>query len=472
MLIRNTLFLSAAQVSGRVVRFLYMLAIARLLGPEETGVYLYGVALYLGVIGIGQFGQDIFLSQRVGKHGGTPFPVLHHSLTLTLLATLTVTGGLALFVWASEPEPGIRLVIMCFVGAMVARLVASWVRVAYVAFEQTAWIPRYEVTFRGLEALIGTGVLFAGGGLLAVSFLHFLFWSIETGFSLNKIAREHPGALGLRARPGYLKKIIGVSVVFLTGTTAMMLFPQIAVILMRKMQPDQALIGQFGIAMQFMTTLMIIPIAAAQAFLPRLSRSFSRGGDGRDLITAVKLVGLMALASAVAAAAYGPWFITLVLGPEYAEAAELFRWLCWVFTPYATAVFLCQCFNVIGGRGKAAIILVSMTAIHAGLLVAYIGQSPAVAAVASMAVAAIAGMIVALFQVSSMLAGRGHSWWLKSVLVVVAAYAIFESDWAPLMLTAPVALVVAGVLTWLLRVFDADDIAAIRRLLGRPAPGV
>ena len=72
-------------------------------------------------------------------------------------------------------------------------------------------------------------------------------------------------------------------------------------------------------------------------------------------------------------------------------------------------------------------------------------------------------------QVGRELGIRGDLWWGKSILVIAAAYVVFESGWAPLMITAPAALAVGAVLTWLLRVFDVDDIATVRRLLGRPS---
>lgn len=465
-LIRNAFSLAATEVGGRIIRFLYVLVVARLLGPVETGIYLYGIALYLGVIGINSFGQHIFLSQRVGKHKRAPTAILHHSLTLTLVATLAVAVALALFVWASEPESYVRLTVLCFAGALVARTAAMWVRLAYVAIERPAWIPKYEVIFRGSEAIAGVIALVLGGGLLAIAILHVLFWTIEAGFSLRKLAREQPGALRLGRRWGYLKKVAAVSVIFLVSVTAMALFPQIGIILLRKLQPDGAFVGHFGIAMQFMAALMIAPLAATQAFLPRLSRSYSRGAGGHDLVTAVKLVASLAVIAAIAAAAFGPWFITLALGPTYAEAADLFRWLCWVFTPYAVVVLLGQCFSVIAARGKAVMVMVSMTVLHAGLLVAYVDHSPAAAAIGSMVVAAIAGMIFTLYQISRILDLQGHAWWLKIIFVVAASYAVFEGAWAPLMMTAPAALATGAILCWLFRVFNAEDLAAIRRLMG------
>lgn len=468
MILRNIISLTTTHVAGRIIRFLYMLAIARLLGPEGTGVYLYGIALYLSVFAIGLFAQDVFLSQRVGKHAGTPNSVLHHSLTLSLSATSVVTVLLILFVWLSETDPALRLAILCLVGAMASRIAAHWVRSAYVAFERPGWVPKYEAIFRGSEAIVGVTVLLSGGGLLAICFLHFLFWSIEAVFALRKLAREHPGVLGLGRNWKYLKKACPVSVAFLGSVAALFLFSQIAIVLLRKLQPDGVFVGHFGIAMQFMTTMLIVPGAATQAFLPRLSRSYARGGGGGDVITAVKLVGLLALAASIAAAAYGPWFISVALGSDYAEAGDLFRWLCWVFTPYAIMILLCQCFTVIAARGTAAIIAIGVTVIHAGLLIILLEQSPTIAAVGSMAVAAIAGMIAALYQVTRKLGLQGHQWWMKSVVVIAASYAVFESAWAPLMITAPVALAVGAVLIWQLRIFDATDVDGIRRLLGRP----
>lgn len=466
-LLHNTFYLTASQVSGRLVRFVYLLVIARLLGPEETGIYLYGLALYLGVIGIGQFGQHTFLAQRVGKHTRIPNSVLHHSLTLSLLATVAAMGVLTVFVWMSESEPILRLTILCFVAALMARVLAEWVRVAYVAFERPNWVPGYEITFRGSEALFGVFALLSGGGLLAISFLHFFFWALEAGFALRKLAREYPGALAFGWRPGYLKKAASVSMVFFVSFTAFALFFQIAIILLRKLQPDSVLVGEFGIAMQFFGAMMIGPLAATQAFLPRLSRSFARGGSGQDLITAVKLVGLLALSVAIIAAAYGPWFITLALGSEYVEVVVLFRWLCWVFTPCAIVALLGQCFSVIGGRRTAATIMTGMSTLHACLLIAYVDQSAAIAAVGSMLVAAIAGMLVAVHQIGLILGHSEKGWWMKTLLVTMTTYAVFESGWASLMFTAPVALVVGGLLTHLLKVFNPDDISAIRRLLGR-----
>lgn len=459
--------LASSQFAASAIRFLYMLAIARMLGPEQTGVYLYGMALYLSVIRICQFGQNVFLAQRIGKHRGIPLPILHHSLTLTLSATLVVAAGLVLFVWITEPEFTLRLVVLCFVGAMFFRAMVIWVRGVYVAFEHPGWIPRYEIIFRGTEALIGVAALYSGGSLLAVSFLHFLFWAAEAGCSLRKLAGEYPDTLRLGCRRDYLKKVTAVSLLFLISTTAIAQFPQISIVLLRKLQPDGAFVGHFGLAMQFMTALMIIPMAATQAFLPRLSRSYSHGYGGGDLITAVKLVGGAALAGAVIAAAYGPWCITWILGNDYAEAAELFRQLCWVFTPYTVAILLSECLNVINGRGKAVAITVGMTAIHSVLLILYVDQSPTIAAVGSMLLATAICMLIAMSQVSRQLELQGNIWWKKFVLLLVAAYTVFETDWAPLMITAPAALATAAVTGWLLRFFNTDDIDAFRRLIGR-----
>ena len=58
----NFTAIAATHMLGRVIRFVYLVVIARLLSPEEVGVYTYGVALYLAFLGISQFGQQGILS--------------------------------------------------------------------------------------------------------------------------------------------------------------------------------------------------------------------------------------------------------------------------------------------------------------------------------------------------------------------------------------------------------------------------
>jgi O-antigen/teichoic acid export membrane protein len=464
-ILHNITALASSQFAGSLIRFMYMLVLARMLGPEQTGVYLYGVALYLGVINIGLFGQNIFLAQRLGKHAGLLLPILHHSLTITLTATLIAAAGLTLFVWITEPEFILRLTVLCFVGAMIGRSMVIWVRGVYIAFERPRWIPQYEILFRGTEVLAGVATLCAGGGLLVICFFHFLFWALEAFFSLHKLSCEYPGALALGYRHDYLKKVARVSLLFLISTTAMAQFSQISVVLLRRLQPDGTIVGHFGLAMQFMTAMMIVPTAATQAFLPRLSRSFNHGG-GEDLITAVKLTGILTLAGGVMAAAYGPLCISLVLGPDYAETAKLFRYLCSVFVPFAVTIFLGQCLNVINGQIKAMIITVGMTVIHAVLLAVFAADSPVIAAVASMIAATVVCMVIAMHQVSRQLKLPNNIWWLKFVFIVITIYIIIEIGWASLMITAPVALMAGSVLIWLLQFFDSHDIKTIRRLLG------
>jgi O-antigen/teichoic acid export membrane protein len=466
-LLLNALSLTAVQVGGRIIRFLYMLAIARMLGPEETGIYLYGIALYLGLIGVAQFGQRVFLAQRIGRRGVQAVRVIRHSLTIIAGAGVLVVLGLGVFIWASEQTPELRLALLCFVGALAARQAVNWVRGAYIALERTTWIPWYEIRFRGSEAIIGIGALLAGGGLLTICFLHFLFWFLEAYFSFRKLNRDHPNVIGFGTRWSYLEKVIPVSIIILSSIAAVGLFPQIAIILIRKLQPDADFVGQFGIAMQFMTTLMIIPTALLSAFLPRLSRAYRHGDGGRDLLTAAKLIILTSTAIFVLGASYGPWFVTLALGEKYIVAAELFRWLCWVFPPYAIVFFVGQSLNVLGARKLGAGIFGGMVTFHAVLLVAYVDANPAVAAIASMFISALAGAVLALYRVGNLVGGIGHGWWMKPALVTTVAYGIAGAGWVPPLIVAPVALLAAFGLALFLKIFDDHDIASIRRVSGR-----
>lgn len=461
--------LAGAQLGARLVRFFYMLVVARLLGPEETGVYLYGVALYLGALGFGLFGQHLFVAQRIGRGAPAPHVPVRHSLTTVAAALTALALLLAVFVIATEPEARIRLAVLFFVGALASRVVVVWIRAVYIATGDTGWIPRYEIGFRGLEAALGVAALFAGWGLVAISALHCLFWGVEAAAAIGKLRRERPAWLGLGLRRRYLRGIAGVSVFLLASHASMGLFPQIGVILMRRLQPDADLVGQFGIAVQFLVVGLIAPATLTQAFLPRLSRAWRFGDGGRDLITAAKAMILTGAAVAVLGHAFAPPIIAAALGESYTDAAAVFAELVWVFLPYSVVATVTPALNVVGAQRWAAGIVTAMLASHVAVMAAFLERAPLDAAIWSMAAATTAAAVAALCVAGRRIGEAGQRWWLAPGLIAALGCALSAVGWGPAVVSAPTALVAGAVLVVVFDAFDRRDRAAIRRVLGLDA---
>ncbi len=469
MLLKNSAVLFSAQVLSRFIRFLYLLILAHLLGPQEVGLFLYGIALYLSLLVVAEFGQHVFLSRRLGKTTIAVIPILRNSLTIVAVSTLLACAGLALFIVLSEP-PDTLWIVMSFVGALGARALASWVRFAFIAVEDPGWIPRVELAFRGLELILGSLLLLSGGGLVAICLVHCLAWMAEAVFALSRVARRFPRVLHLGGQARYLRLVTAESSVFLVSAAAMMAFSQLAVLLLRHIQDDLAFVGQFGIAMQFLTVMLILPMAIGAAFLPRLSRAYLRGDGGSDLVIGAKLLGSVAVLIGILAAGYGPAIIERVLGEAYAPTADTFGRLSWAFMPYALAVFVGQSLNVIDRRYAAATVALLMVVTQGGLLLGLFPLLGEAAIVLSILIGSLVGMALSLRVVHRQIPFSDTTWPLKLLATTALAYTVLHSGYFAPWLLPLVALSVAVALIAALGVLNSHDLQALRRIVRQSLP--
>lgn len=462
-LIRNFGALSAGQILGRVIRFVYLIILARLLGPEDVGVFVYGIALCLVLSALAIFGQGIFLSTRIGRRRQDATRTVAHSFTVVLVMVVVATViGLGL-IGASESEPKALQAVGLLVLTLVPRSIVAWVRHCFVAFEDAGWIPRYEVVFRGGELLAGTLALLLWSDLRVVCAIHLSTWLVEATFALRRLV----GKGGLSLVPGrdlrFLKRIFQVSLYFMLSLWFVNLFAQVGILGLGLLLEDTAIVGYFGTAMQILTTFLLLPLAFGQAILPSLSRGYHRGGPVPAVLTFVVrglLVGGGILA--ILGQAYGAWIVTFVLGDRFAPAGSVFALLCWALGPYAVALLAIQALNGIGGRSLATILAVAIVSAQILLLLLCLPFGALAAASTALIAAAALGCLLGVLFIHKRLGLGGHSWWLNPSLAVAGTGAAMSLGVVPEAWAAPSAITLLVFLVWQLGVFSKADVRLIR----------
>lgn len=462
----NFLAILATHMVGRVIRFVYLIVIARLLSPEDVGIYTYGVALYLAFLGLSQFGQQGVLSTRIGRSRSGILNLVAHSLTLRLLATAVVAASLLVFAVATEQDPQILLAIVFFVLTLVPRSLAMWVRNCYMALEQTAWIPRWETGFRSSEAVAGTLVLIAGGNLAAICFLHLFFWSLEAVAALYRLATDAkiPLRLGLRSR--YLLRLVRQSIFFMLSLWLIDAFLIIGVVIVRGLQSDAAMVGFFGIAMQFFTTFMVIFVALGDALLPKLSRAYSQ--DGAAGLGAVPLLMRFVLVAgvplAIIANAYLPPIIEFLLGARYGDVGPVFVQLSWSIGPFAFVLLAMQALNS-ARQWRVAVIVAAVPALlQVALMITWASDGDLYRAAWSLVIAAYVGTAVSAVALKLCLGQTGMARNMIALALLVAVSQAIRLDplhlaWGGLWLAILyIAIALAA------KLFTLEDIRMLRRL--------
>jgi O-antigen/teichoic acid export membrane protein len=465
-LVRNFGALTLSQVIARLIRFLYFIVLARLLGPEDIGIFVYGIALYLVLSGLAIFGQGIFLSTRLGQRRRAAARIVAHSFTIVLALVFLATAlGLA-FVWASEQATREAQAVGLLVLTLVPRSIVVWVRHCYVAIERAGWFPQYTLVFRGGEALFGSVGLLLWGDLRVICAIHFWAWLLEAVAALRKLAARQEFSLIPGRDPRLLKHIFRVSLYFMLSLWLVALFAQVGILGLGLLQEDTATVGYFGAAMQILTTFLLLPFAFGQAFLPSLSRGYRRGGPAPAVLTFVVrclLVGGGFLA--IVTQSYGAWLVALLLGDRYAPSGAVLASISWALGPYAVTLLAVQALNAIGGRNLATILAVTIVAVQSVLLGILLPFGALTAATTALLATAWLGCLLGVLFVKRQLEIDGHGWWLQPVIVLAVAGAAMSSGVVSAPWDAPTTMLLLSLLVWQLRIFRGADYRVIRKRL-------
>jgi O-antigen/teichoic acid export membrane protein len=465
-LARNAAYLISARFVPRLLQIIYMIILARYLGPELYGQFAYGQSWYLALLPLTSFGLYLLLSKAIGTKQEDATNTLAHTLAFrTGLATsvaLLSMGAAQLF----EPDHMTRMALFVFSLALLGRAIVNWTEHAFVAFEAPLYALRCELWFRPLECIVGVLMLIAGGKVLAVATLHAFIWFLHAGTALMLVHRRL-APVRFRCDWVTVRELFGFGWplslnVFCTGFLL-----QGPIVLYRYFAPTDPHVGQIAMPLQAMAILCIVPAAVSSSSLPVLARSVHRA-DRQELIvgeamlrlgygfgTVVGLIGL----------AMGSWLVDTFLGARYAVAGSLIGPALWLVIPYACAHALAsiclvhgRILAVLACSASGALVLV----VTVPLFTLWLGNLGIVAATA---VALLCWML--LLTVICVLAGENHVrvWLIRPTVwasMGLAAYAMVQ----PLstLLALGISLLVLWLAAPLTGVMQPHELRAMRKL--------
>ena len=89
--LKGAVYLGSAQFMRVVFRALYIIVLARFLGPEMFGLYNYGLGWYLAFMSLTQLGFDLILSKEGGRNKVDSDIFVAGTLRVQLLVTIFTT---------------------------------------------------------------------------------------------------------------------------------------------------------------------------------------------------------------------------------------------------------------------------------------------------------------------------------------------------------------------------------------------
>ena len=321
----NFLSLLAGSLSVQAINFCYQVYAARLLGPDNFGIFSFIIAIVVMLGVCVSFGRgpviirEIAVSDAARRHCIIRAALWQHLLISSTGAILLC--GTSWFI----PRLSSHLIYIGLAAGSLVAVGAGAVLDAYFKGARRMAVSSVSMVVRVVtKAVIGVALLWYGLSVLSL-FVALLCSDVLATLFLVVAYHLHTGRWPLpgRRREGSILLHDGAQIALsdLTGAA----FNRFDWIFLGSLKAA-ATVGVYSAAYRFFEILIRIPAQMAVAAFPTICESEDRAGDNRaQLVLALKLAVLPGCVACAFLYFWAAPVIRLVLGPEYAGASLLLQ---------------------------------------------------------------------------------------------------------------------------------------------------
>lgn len=469
----NASYLFASHGITNLVRGIYAIILARLLGPELYGIFNYGLSWYLIFLPLSALGIDFILSREIGRKTHEYEKVVGQTLALRNVASFVIAVVCGLIGWLIEANEVIRQLIIIFSLALFGRALATWTNSVFVAFEKSRYSFRQDATFRVIEVTSGVTILYAGGGIFEIAILHAVVWWVQ-GIRGVALIRKHLMPVSVNWDRQGLLKLLQEGLPFVLLSLCVGWMGQGPIVMYKHIMGVESHLGQLALAMQALFLMAGIPLAVSQAVMPILHRTIERK-DGKDTVYVegmLRIGFIIGSIIGISAMALGPWLVPWIFGARYAYTGNLLGPVLWLLVPMIWTSAMGQ---VIMARGLYRYAVICRTLAAVALFVSLPPLVKAYDAYGAIAAAGIAHMVLTISQklvlhrTDPVQFNRTFFRPALSVMLSLGTYMMLIPINTVLALTASLGVLLAA--TYFIGVLDTSEKAhlagLVRRLLKR-----
>ncbi len=346
-LVKNTAVLAVAQVIGYVFSFIYVLYLARYLGPDQFGVLSFALAFTAFFQVFADFGLQTLLVREIArKRDQIGTCVVNIGLVKLVMAVITFLAMVAVINLMGYPVESTRVVYLLGLAAVINALgqlfIAIFQATEYMEIQGLGQICHTLIIFGGI--LIGINLGFDVIGFsyiyLIAGMLIFMFYGavIKTRYFPRRLP-----AGKVQIDVAFCRKIIVETLPFGLATLFYTAYSTVDSIFLSAMKGDEA-VGLYSAAYRIIQIVIFIPMIWGVSSFPLMARYHV---TSKDLLTftlekSFKYLTMVAVPMGVGITVLSGKIIALLYGPQYAGSVTPLQILVWaaavLFLDYPFAV--------------------------------------------------------------------------------------------------------------------------------------
>lgn len=339
---KNFVYIATSNLLAPFFSIALVSALARLRGVEELGKYSLVMTVFIVGQSIAGFGLPVVLTREVAQARQRAGAYLVHACALTTLILAPVLLLAAGVLGVTVDDSALRWSLLFILTALLPTSITQYGEAVLLAFERAGQFVMISFGETVLRAIIGTALIFAGYGVMAISALILVLRGVAV-LAFVVVLRRGGVRFPLRLERGIWREL--ASYIPVVGTIPIVnAVNSRADMFILSAFASWEQVGLYGAGLRLVDVSRTVPPAYARAVYPVLSRL--RGTDDAAYASvarrAVRDVLLLFAPASLLLFALADPIIVLLFGPNLAAAAASLRVLAWALVPMALAITLAQ----------------------------------------------------------------------------------------------------------------------------------
>ena len=487
-LAKNSIVPIALNLFNRMVDFAFAALMLRILGPDNAGQYYYAGSIFMWFDIITNFGLNTYLTREVSRYQeqarrylvntsllrlglavlGVPLLVGFIAVRQTLVAALTVPAA----------QSALLALVLLYVG-LIPNSIATGLSALFYAHEKAEFPAAVTTISTLLKVGLGTAVLLGGLGIvglaasaIAVNIITLVILGVLAWQQIPALKTAAPSRIALRAATERTlrRKMLSESWPLMVNHLLATLFFKIDVPLMEAILGNETL-GLYSTGYKYLDALNVIPSMFTMALFPVISRKAveDRAGFVRFFQLGVKILMLLVLPAAIIATLGARELVRLLGGPEYLPggmiALQLMAWSMVIGWTNSLTQYVLIALNQQRYLMRAYMLALSFNLIANLVLMPRFGYQASALLHTAAELMLFIPFTIRLYQQVGRL-----NWWgmLGKPLIAAVCAAPVAAVLFPLNRLAALvgALLIYGVVSWRLRIFDAEERQVLAPVFG------
>lgn len=319
---KNFSVMFVSQVVTWGLAFVQTSYMTRALGPNVSGTIFFASSVWLLAITIATFGMDIFLNKQVALHPEQVSSLLGTSLLLRSLLYLLGSLGMALYLWFLPDGREIALVVALIGIANYIILQSNALTAVLQGLELMEFVSIASVVSKLVGALLTIGLLWLGYGMYMVANMAIVSALVGFVIQLDAIKKRFP--ISWNWNGTIAKQLIVGGAAYFVMAFAVVVYQQIDAVSLKHFV-SRDVIGWYGAANTYFSTLMFLPVVFGSVVFPSLVRTYERDPEhfGPAAAKSFDLMIIAGIPIGFGLSVIAQAIISLVNGPAYQPAVTI-----------------------------------------------------------------------------------------------------------------------------------------------------